>query len=231
MKRSPPSIFISYSHADKPFVQRLVADLKVSGANAWIDEAELRIGDSLLTKIQSAIDRTDYLAAVLSPNSVSSRWVQEELQQALHLQIGGKPLTVLPILLAECDIPGFLRARLYADFRDKEQYEGSLEALLRSIGIENVATVGAMLLDPLAARYDRVAGFYARPRTWFCVRCGARVPEKWGYSSPVCPACNAFRPYIDADTTIEQCTGCRQLNISGAKYCEWCGAEMPKFVA
>jgi hypothetical protein len=223
MNNSNPSLFISYSHSDKPFVQKLVADLRVSGASVWIDEAELRVGDSLISRISSAIDKIDYVAAVLSPHSVASRWVQEELQQALDLQLQGKKISVLPILINDCQIPGFLRTRLYADFRNKDGYEVALEKLLHAMGIEKISTVGAMLLDPLAQRYGRIDGFYARPRIWYCVRCGVLVPERWGYPSPVCQGCNSNRPYMDADITIKQCGNCYALNISSASYCEWCG--------
>jgi len=44
---------------------RLASDLKASGAAAWIDEAEINVGDSLIDKISKTIDRVDYLAAVL----------------------------------------------------------------------------------------------------------------------------------------------------------------------
>jgi hypothetical protein len=218
-----PSLFISYSHSDKPFVQKLVADLKVSGVSVWVDEAELRVGDSLIVRISSAIDSIDYVAAVLSPHSVTSRWVQEELQQALDLQLTGKKITVLPIVINDCQIPGFLRTRLYADFRNKDDYEASLEKLLHAMGIEKIGTVGAMLLDPLAKRYGRTDGFYARPRIWYCVRCGALVPEIGVYTRSVCQECKSSRPYMDADVTINQCENCRALNIAGASYCEWCG--------
>lgn len=77
------SVFISHNHADKDFVRRLGADLASFGVRPWIDEAELDVGDSLLTKISSAIDDMDYLAVVLSPQSVASSWVQTELEQAM----------------------------------------------------------------------------------------------------------------------------------------------------
>ena len=65
MTSTGPSVFISYSHANKAFAMRLASDLKASGAAAWIDEAEINVGDSLIDKISKTIDRVDYLAAVL----------------------------------------------------------------------------------------------------------------------------------------------------------------------
>ena len=219
-----PSVFISYSHADKDFARKLAADLKVSGASVWIDEAELRVGDSLIDAICKAIDKVEFLAAILSPASITSRWVQEELQQALTLQIEERQLKLLPILLADCALPGFIRTRLYADFRDRDLYEDSLERLLHSIGIQHMTSAGALIVDPLARKYGRTESFMARPKLWFCVRCGAKSEIFWD-DRPYnyCRKCKSERPYIDGEQTIEQCHRCNQLNIAGAAFCEWCG--------
>ena len=69
------SIFLSHNYRDKPFVRTLAQDLTAMGVKVWVDEAELRVGDSLVTRISSAIDEMRYLGVVLSPHSVDSRWL------------------------------------------------------------------------------------------------------------------------------------------------------------
>jgi hypothetical protein len=128
-----PSVFLSHSHKDKPFVRKLAKDLDISGIKVWIDEAEIKVGDSLIRKIISGIDSVDYLGIVLSPNSVNSQWVQEELEQALNIQVSQGYIKILPILLLDCEIPGFLRGKLYADFRDERKYSDALSKLIDSI--------------------------------------------------------------------------------------------------
>ena len=44
------SIFLSHNSADKPFVRKLAADLRRNGFYAWVDEAEIKLGDSLIEK-------------------------------------------------------------------------------------------------------------------------------------------------------------------------------------
>jgi hypothetical protein len=127
------SIFLSHNHGDKPFVRRLANDLTAKGIRVWLDEAEIKIGDSLIRKISSGIYDMDFLGAVLSPNSVQSRWVQEELEQALHIQISEAYVKVLPILLHDCKMPGFLLDKVYADFRDENNYQFALEKLVERI--------------------------------------------------------------------------------------------------
>lgn len=128
-----PSIFLSHNQNDKPFVRRLAKDLTSEGVKVWLDEAEIKVGDSLIRKIQSGIYEMDYLGAILSPDSVKSAWVQEELEQALHIQISEAYVKVLPILLRNCDMPGFLLGKVYADFREEEKYQDSFAKLLKSI--------------------------------------------------------------------------------------------------
>ena len=102
-----PTIFISYSHADRQFVAKLASDLLKQRIRVWWDEWEIKVGDSLLQKIQEGISTSSYLGVVLSPNSVNSAWVQEELDTALVRQLKEKRVVVLPILLQDCQIPPF----------------------------------------------------------------------------------------------------------------------------
>src|SRR5262249_3818196 len=106
------SIFLSHNHADKPFVRRLAQDLQKAGIRVWLDEAEMMIGDSLIEKIRQGIDEMDYLGVVLSPNSVQSSWVKRELDVAMNQEIGGKRVKVLPLVIKECELPGFLEGKL-----------------------------------------------------------------------------------------------------------------------
>ena len=41
------SAFLSHNSNDKPFVRRLASELRAAGVKVWVDEAELRVGDSL----------------------------------------------------------------------------------------------------------------------------------------------------------------------------------------
>jgi hypothetical protein len=60
-------VFISYSHADKSTVDRLAAHLVKLNANVWVDTWELNVGDSILNRVQDAIQQASALEAVLKP--------------------------------------------------------------------------------------------------------------------------------------------------------------------
>ena len=66
-------VFISYTHADRPFASRLAVDLTHAGVNVWYDEWEILPGDSIVEKIDTALRENDYLMVILTPDSIESR--------------------------------------------------------------------------------------------------------------------------------------------------------------
>lgn len=77
------SIFLSHSSSDKEFVRKLSRDIVRHGGVAWVDEAEMNVGDSLIHKIGTGIEDMEYLGVILSPASVRSEWVQREVEKHL----------------------------------------------------------------------------------------------------------------------------------------------------
>lgn len=131
----PPSVFLSHTKVDKPFVRRLANDLGNQGVPYWIDDAEIAVGESLIEKIRDGIDTMDYLAVILSPDSAKSPWVQREVDVAMNQEIAGRRVKVLPLMYRKCELPGFLLGKRYADFTDHERYAEAFEDLLRSMQV------------------------------------------------------------------------------------------------
>lgn len=145
-KNRPIGIFLSHTWTDKDFSRKLAKDLSNAGAKVWFDEAEILVGDSLIEKISIGIESMDYLAVVLSPESVKSEWVRREVEIALNQEIRGKRVKVLPILYKMCDIPAFLLGKLHADFTDPSSYYQALRIVLMRLGLEPV--------DKIIKEYD-----------------------------------------------------------------------------
>ena len=110
-------LFISYSHADKTFVDRLATQLVKAKVSVWLDRWELNLGDSLITKVQDAITDSSALLVILSKSSVESEWCKKELTSGLLRELEERRVVVMPVLMEDCEIPLFLRDKLYADFR------------------------------------------------------------------------------------------------------------------
>jgi len=130
---SAVGVFICHSHEDKPFARRLAIAIAGSGFKVWLDEAEIRIGESLIGKIEAGITDATHLIAVISRASVTSRWCQEELRMALNRQIQGKNIAVLPVVVDDCELPGFLQEKRYADFRIARNFDKSLSELTAAL--------------------------------------------------------------------------------------------------
>jgi hypothetical protein len=211
-----PRVFVSHSHSDKHFAHRLCADLNAHGADTWIDEADLRIGESLLEKLGNAIAEVDYIGVVLTPRSVASQWVRYELEQAVSHQRFGRPLQLLPILLEPCNLPGILAGRLFADFTDVMNYEVALRSLLQTIGL------GADK-DEFYRKLGRRNDTYDRPNEWHCIYCGWKCADS--NNSYLCMSCSRARPWAGGSATMRACQSCQQFSLAIAIYCEWCGTK------
>ncbi len=133
-------VFISYSSKDRTFAERLAADFKRHGIDVWYDGWEMKVGDSLTRKIHEGIRESSYLAIVLSPDSVSSRWVRVELEAAINREIQTDSVFVLPILYQKCDLPVFLTHKVYADFTS--DYNKGFEQLLFALGKSAASATG-----------------------------------------------------------------------------------------
>lgn len=127
----------------------MASDLENHGIRCWLDEAEIKVGESLIEKIRQGLDDVEYVAAVLSPSSIASAWVQRELDVAMNQEILGRRVKVLPIKYQECELPGFLLGKLYADFTDQANYTLSFKGLVESMGLVfNKSAMDATLRGP-----------------------------------------------------------------------------------
>lgn len=127
------SVFISYSHNDKLFTRKLALDLRDAGHTVWIDETNISVGDSIVEKLSDAIKNVDYIIAIISSVSVNSPWVKKELELASNRELNEKRVVLLPVLLNNVQLPGFLLGKSYLDFSDKNNYQENFSKLLKKL--------------------------------------------------------------------------------------------------
>ena len=128
-------VFISYSHADAPFVRMLYRALKQHSISVWLDEHELSVGESLPHRLADAISRADYIIIVISPNSMGSAWVYYELRMVLQREQVENRVCLLPLLLHGGHLPAELADRIIADFRAAQSMTKAFPHLLRTLGV------------------------------------------------------------------------------------------------
>lgn len=111
MNAPPRSVFISYARADGELVLALARDLRAAGIPIWLDQLDIPPGVPWDAEIQRALLASDTVLCLLSPRSVASENVLDEISFALD---EGK--RVLPVRLGDCVMPLRLRRRQYVDF-------------------------------------------------------------------------------------------------------------------
>src|SRR5205085_992309 len=78
------SCFISYSSKDREFANRIYADLRKQGVPCWFAHEDLKIGDKFWGQIEESIKAREKFLLILSENSISSAWVEYEVECALE---------------------------------------------------------------------------------------------------------------------------------------------------
>jgi len=128
---SDNSVFVSYSHYDREIAERLVSLLVLNGIPVWWDEWNVLIGDSIFTRVAEGVSACQYLTILLSKQSLSSRWVQEELDMAKVREFENRSVVILPLKIEEVELPLALKTKRCADFTDFELGFNQLMARLR----------------------------------------------------------------------------------------------------
>lgn len=124
-------VFLSYSRTDRDLAKRISADLEEAGINVWLDDAETRVGKSILAKLEKGISESRFLAPMFSKSSLESEWVRLEWRTKFTEGLNNRKITVLPIRLDDCEIPMLLADTDCADF--SKDYRKGLGDLLRAI--------------------------------------------------------------------------------------------------
>lgn len=133
------NIFISHSSADKPFARQLIQSLEKEGHTCWIDEKQIKVGERIVGKIQEGLKSSDYIALLLSNNSIKSKWVEEEWATQYWEQVNSGKTILLPVLIEQCEIPELLKGIKYADFT--KGYDIGLAGLLLAVGNTTVEEI------------------------------------------------------------------------------------------
>ena len=145
------SCFISYSHADRVFAERIHNRLQAAGIRCWLDEKQLLPGDDIYDQVDRGIRFWDKTILCCSKASLTSWWVDNELgtafekEQHLMKERNSKIQTIIPL-----DLDGYLfgnewrvgycaqlRRRLVADFNGWEQdvpkFDRGVDSVIRAL--------------------------------------------------------------------------------------------------
>jgi WD40 repeat protein len=126
-----PDVFISYSRTDFEFVQRFASSLRGLGKSPWIDTSGIADAEVFPQAIRSAIEESDAFLFVITPASVASSFCEQEVTYARSL--AKRIVPVLRELVADVEIPEEIRNRNWIPSTDRDDYEASLERVVRAL--------------------------------------------------------------------------------------------------
>jgi hypothetical protein len=131
---APPKVFVSHASEDKQrFVGRFAARLRENGVDAWLDQWEMKPGDSLVDRIfEQGLKSAQAVIIVLSAVSVTKPWVREELNNSVVSRIN-RGLRIIPVVIDQCAVPEALAATLWQRVDDLEHYDEAFQRILDAI--------------------------------------------------------------------------------------------------
>jgi hypothetical protein len=97
-------VFISHSYEDQSLVRRIAEGLRKNGLEVWLGETDLMPGENWAQKVSKALDDSQAMVVVITPNAMRSPWVHQEIAYALgQKRYRGR---VVPVIVGpEDDIP------------------------------------------------------------------------------------------------------------------------------
>lgn len=129
-----PKVFLSHASEDKErFVVGFARQLRESGVDVWLDQWEMKPGDSLVDKIfEEGLKDARAVIIVLSTISVQKPWVREELNASVVNRIS-RGTKLIPIVIDECEVPESLRSTVWQKVTSLDDYRQSLQRILSAI--------------------------------------------------------------------------------------------------
>ena len=141
MSPHPTEVFLCHASLDWRFATQIAEILKRHGVPVWHSHTDIPGGGQWHDEIGHALRRCDWFVILLSPNSINSAWVKQELMFALAQdRLTDK---IVPVVIRACnydELSWTLSSRQVVDFT--EDFEKGCRALLRIWGI------GYRAIDP-----------------------------------------------------------------------------------
>jgi hypothetical protein len=79
-------VFLSYARKDSRSAQKLATQIEATGAAVFLDEFSLEAGEAFQAQIDRELRGSDEVVALVTENSIQSRWWGFEVGAALGLQ-------------------------------------------------------------------------------------------------------------------------------------------------
>lgn len=91
--------FVCHAFEDKTtVVTPLVTSLEEKSVSLWVDDAQLRIGDSITEKVHDGLMRSRFVLVILTKTFLGKNFARKELSTALGIEYSDGKKRVIPVL-------------------------------------------------------------------------------------------------------------------------------------
>lgn len=136
----PKRIFLSHKSSNKPMVREYAKTLQQLGLSPWLDEDDLKAGDTLDRALNKGI--SDSVAAVffITPQYEDKRYLASEIDYAIGKKQDSDDLTIITLSIADAEgnrgeIPDLLKRYVWKEINHDEHLKG-LREILKALPFE-----------------------------------------------------------------------------------------------
>ena len=87
---SVPKVFLSYTWDDSDLARQIAETLMANGIDTWWDKWCISAGDSFRQKIDEGLEDCTHFLVLLTPNSLSKPWINQEMDAGLMRKLNAK---------------------------------------------------------------------------------------------------------------------------------------------
>jgi hypothetical protein len=154
-------VYISHSRVNSSAALQLCNELRKKNVQTWLDDCDMAMGADWDTVVGAAIQSATGFVFLLGPAGSADRWQTFEWQHVIdheyYLDLS-KPM--IPVLLGEPEIPGFLRTRRTLVLTgDPESFATTVDEILKSIADPSLCLDQKKVALGQEARQRAIASF------------------------------------------------------------------------
>ena len=130
-------VFVSHSHADAELAVKISKALRSEGLDVWESDLNLLPGDNWAAEVARALEESDAMVVLLTPDAMNSPWVRREMEYALGAKRYSNRL--IPVVVGNRasiplhDIPWIVRQLQWVDLEDRGEGAAGIERIADAI--------------------------------------------------------------------------------------------------
>ncbi|MBF0451493.1 MAG: toll/interleukin-1 receptor domain-containing protein [Candidatus Magnetomorum sp.] len=136
MSQQYKKVFISYSHEDSEFVEKLYHQLQQDGVTCFFDKDSIRWGEHWPHALEKGLEKSDIVIPVLSPNYLKSEWTKLEYLFYCSDDPLSKKRPIRPLMYQGCQASGFLKNIQHIDVQTPQLFEKNYPSILKELSLE-----------------------------------------------------------------------------------------------